>query len=71
MTAFLQTFRCQKLLRSSIRLLLDCEVNTTSVRHYKPRWVAPTLRDLKARKTVENNLNDGPKISHRNTFLEW
>jgi len=71
MTAFLQTFRSQKLLRSSIRFLLDSEVNTTSVRHYKPRWVAPTLRDLKGRKTFENNLNAGPKISHRNTFLEW
>lgn len=71
MTAFFQTFRCQKLLRSSIGFLLDCEVNATSVRHYKPRWVAPTQRDLKARKAIEDNLKGGPKLSHRNTFIEW
>nr|CAG4642815.1 EOG090X0DYO [Evadne anonyx] len=71
MTAFLQTFRRQKLLSSSIGFLLNCEVNATSVRHYKARWVAPTLRDLKARKELENILNGGPKISHRNTFIEW
>nr|CAG4646587.1 EOG090X0DYO [Macrothrix elegans] len=34
-------------------------------------WVAPTLRELKRRKDIENERNGGEKIFHRSTFLEW
>nr|CAG4636529.1 EOG090X0DYO [Eubosmina coregoni]SVE70071.1 EOG090X0DYO [Eubosmina coregoni] len=40
-------------------------------RHYKPKWVAPTLRELKKRKDAEIEKNHGEKIFHRSTFLEW
>jgi len=70
---FLRSFRHQTLLlRSSVKYLADVgEINAVSLRHYKAKWVAPTLRDLKARKNLENDLSGGPKVSHRNTFLEW
>nr|SVE76031.1 EOG090X0DYO [Daphnia hispanica] len=46
-------------------------VNIISKRNFKPQWVAPTLRELKRRKDVEESFNGGPKIFHRSTFLEW
>ena len=46
-------------------------INVISQRNYKPHWVAPTLREFKRRKDVEDDRNGGPKIFHRSTFLEW
>nr|CAG4640385.1 EOG090X0DYO [Daphnia pulex]SVE85142.1 EOG090X0DYO [Daphnia pulex] len=46
-------------------------INVISKRNFKPRWVAPTLREIKRRKDVEDDRNGGPKIFHRSTFLEW
>lgn len=45
--------------------------NLVSKRSYKARWVAPTLRELKRRKDIENDKQGGEKIFHRSTFLEW
>lgn len=46
-------------------------INVISQRNYKPHWVAPTLREFKRRKDIEDDRNGGPKIFHRSTFLEW
>nr|SVE74453.1 EOG090X0DYO [Daphnia barbata] len=66
---------CQQCLRyglknKSIYTALPA-INVISTRTFKPRWVAPTLRELKRRKDVEDDRNGGPKIFHRSTFLEW
>ena len=46
-------------------------INFTQKRCFKAKWVAPTLKELKVRKDVEDDRNGGPKIFHRSTFLEW
>ena len=50
---------------------LSLNLNLVPKRHYKPKWVAPTLRELKKRKDAEIDKNNGEKIFHRSTFLEW
>ena len=50
---------------------LSLNFNLVPKRHYKPKWVAPTLRELKKRKDAEIEKNHGEKIFHRSTFLEW
>ena len=46
-------------------------VNLITKRNFKAKWVAPTLRELKRRKCIENDKDGGEKIFHRSTFLEW
>ena len=50
---------------------LSLSFNLVPKRHFKPKWVAPTLRELKKRKDAEIDKNNGEKIFHRSTFLEW
>ena len=73
MAAFLKTFRLQRLLHASFNNLKLQESGSVFIsrRNFKAKWVAPTLRDLKHRKDIENTKNGGPKIFHRSTFLEW
>nr|SVE81592.1 EOG090X0DYO [Daphnia magna] len=66
---------CQQCLRygfSNVSIYTSITaVNVISKRNFKAHWVAPTLRELKRRKVIEDDLNGGPKIFHRSTFLEW
>nr|CAG4638065.1 EOG090X0DYO [Chydorus sphaericus] len=70
MAALVKTFQC---LRFSFNnsLKISAGANVIAKRNYKPKWVAPTLKDLKTRKDIENCRNGGEKIFHRSTFLEW
>nr|CAG4643511.1 EOG090X0DYO [Ilyocryptus agilis] len=52
----------------NLQAAINCSIPR---RHFKPKWVAPTLRDFKNRKDIENDQNGGEKIFHRSTFLEW
>ena len=53
---------------------LGVSINLLQRRNFKPKWVAPTLRELKRRKDAQDdeNVRKGiPRIFHRSTFLEW
>nr|SVE77263.1 EOG090X0DYO [Daphnia lumholtzi]SVE77875.1 EOG090X0DYO [Daphnia lumholtzi]SVE78505.1 EOG090X0DYO [Daphnia lumholtzi] len=66
---------CQQCLRygfSNVSIYTSITaVNAISKRNFKAHWVAPTLRELKRRKVIEEDRNGGQKIFHRSTFLEW
>nr|CAG4635076.1 EOG090X0DYO [Alona affinis] len=49
-------------------------ITLLSRRHFRPKWSAPTLRELKRRKDIETEkaqLKGEPTVFHRSTFLEW
>lgn len=76
MAAVLKTCSCLRVagiaVRKTILLPTPLVVNhSVPQRNFKAKWVAPTLRALKARKDAEDLDAGGEKIFHRSTFLEW
>lgn len=74
MAALVKTLQCLRLGCNNVLAFKHVGVSFTLIRHYKPHWVAPTLRELKRRKDIETErteLRGGETIFHRSTFLEW